>query len=219
MEKLSEFRLKEEKSFLSVRDEIVRRGNERFEFVRIKKATSVWKGVRLCGFLLTIEELGVKSFHGYNFTKGNQWVALCLARQYIKEEGLDISMSVTNATTSILKRLGFKESFKIVGVRVMRLVKDKRGFAGVPLLVNAIIAAIAGGGIAEGISAIAGAGKNSQPAPAPLPTETAAASTATAAQTQARQSALIAGGQTNVTEGSGIILGGDVSSVTLVGSN
>ena len=52
-----------------------------------------------------------------------------------------------------------------------------------------------------------------------LPTETAAASTATAAQTQARQSALSAGGNTNVTGGSGIIVGGDVSSVTLVGSS
>lgn len=83
----------------------------------------------------------------------------------------------------------------------------------------AIFIALAGAGVAEGVNALTSTPKSpSSTAPA-LPSETAAASTAQAAQTQQRQSALAAGGQTNVTQGAGIILGSDVSSVTLVGSS
>lgn len=80
-------------------------------------------------------------------------------------------------------------------------------------------AVLAGGGIAEGINALTSTPKSPSVTAPTAPTETAAANTATAAQTQARQQALMAGGQTNVTGGSGIILGSDVHSVTLVGSS
>lgn len=74
------------------------------------------------------------------------------------------------------------------------------------------------GGLVEGGIALSQAGGN-KPQSATLPSETAAANTAQAAQTQSRQAALAAGGSTNVTGGSGIILGSDISSVTLVGSS
>ena len=86
-----------------------------------------------------------------------------------------------------------------------------------PAIIGIIAAVVGGVGIGLGIEALNSAPK--APAQAPLPTETAAANTASAAQTQQRQSALAAGAATNVTQGSGIILGSDVSSVSLVGTN
>lgn len=52
-----------------------------------------------------------------------------------------------------------------------------------------------------------------------IPSMTDAKSTAQDAQTSQRQAALRAGAATNVTGGSGIVLGSDVSSLTLVGSS
>ena len=61
--------------------------------------------------------------------------------------------------------------------------------------------------------------KDSAPGLPAIPSMDTASSTALDAQTQQRQSALRAGGQTNITGGSGIIIGSDVSSLTLVGSS
>lgn len=89
------------------------------------------------------------------------------------------------------------------------------------MAITGIIAAIAGAGIVEGVSALTSSSKTASqgPAQATLPSETTASSSAQTAQTQSRQSALAAGGGTNVTSGSGIILGSDVSAITLVGSS
>lgn len=87
-----------------------------------------------------------------------------------------------------------------------------------PAVIPIIIAAVAGAGIAEGINALETSGKNKQPALPAVPSLDSAATTAQGAQTTARQAALAGGGQTNITGGSGIILGSDVSSLTLVGS-
>jgi len=84
-------------------------------------------------------------------------------------------------------------------------------------VVDVIIGAAIGFGAAEGIGALTSNPK--QPASPTAPSTTTAAATATAAQTSQRQAALSSGGQTNVTSGSGIILGQDVSSVSLVGSS
>jgi hypothetical protein len=72
--------------------------------------------------------------------------------------------------------------------------------------------------IGEGINALTHSPKNPSDTAPTLPTEISASNTAQQAQTQQRQAALAAGGNTNVTGGSGIILGQDVNSVTLVGS-
>ena len=87
----------------------------------------------------------------------------------------------------------------------------------IPSLVLGLSAGLAVGGAVAGIEALSSSPKS--PSQATLPSETAAANTAQAAQTQSRQAALAAGGSTNVTGGSGIILGSEVTSLSLVGSS
>jgi hypothetical protein len=83
-----------------------------------------------------------------------------------------------------------------------------------------IAVAALGGAVAEGVNALATSSKNSQPPALPAtPSLDTAQSTAQGAQTQQRQAALAAGGSTNITNGTGIVLGSDVSSLTLVGSS
>lgn len=88
-----------------------------------------------------------------------------------------------------------------------------------PAIIPIVVAIAAGAGIAEGINALDSSSKNKAPSMPALPSMTSASETAGTAQTQQRQAALAAGGQTNVTSGSGIVLGSDVQSVTLVGSS
>lgn len=109
MEKLSKFRLREENNFELVRNEIIKRGNEYFEYQGIIKAVSIWRGVILSGFFLTMEYDGIKSFHGFNFTKGNQWDAVRLSRQYVEQEGIKYSGAVSRGTEILLRRIGFKK--------------------------------------------------------------------------------------------------------------
>jgi hypothetical protein len=73
-------------------------------------------------------------------------------------------------------------------------------------------------GLAESVVGMTSASKAQQPGMPAAPSMTEAQGTATEAQTEQRRSALAAGAGTNVTGGSGIILGGDISSATLVGS-
>lgn len=80
-----------------------------------------------------------------------------------------------------------------------------------------IIAAVAGAGIAEGINALSSSPK--QPSMPAAPSLEDASANANKAQTQQRQAALVSGGQTNITGGSGIVLGSDVQSLTLVGAS
>ena len=84
------------------------------------------------------------------------------------------------------------------------------------MAIDVIIGALIGGGLAEGVNALTHTPK--QPGLPSAPDMGVAQDTATNAQTQQRQASLAAGGQTNVTGGSGIILGSDVNSVTLVGT-
>ena len=78
---------------------------------------------------------------------------------------------------------------------------------------------IGGAAIGAGVEALTSTPKSPSTTAPAAPTETAAANTAQAAQTQSRQAALAAGGSTNVTGGSGIILGSEVTSLSLVGSS
>ena len=81
----------------------------------------------------------------------------------------------------------------------------------------AITAGVAG--LAEGIIGMTDASKAQSSLQSPAaPSMTEAQGTATEAQTAQRRSALAAGAGTNITQGSGIILGSDISSVTLTGS-
>jgi len=91
--------------------------------------------------------------------------------------------------------------------------------AGMSILAGtAIVGGVAG--LAEGIVGMTEASsKDGQPAQAAAPSTATAQQTATEAQTAQRRSALAAGGETNVTGGSGIILGSDISSISLVGSS
>ena len=84
-------------------------------------------------------------------------------------------------------------------------------------LVGAGVVGLAGFGLAEGISAMTST--PSVPGQPTAPSTATAQQTATEAQTAQRRSVLAAGAGTNVTGGSGIILGSDVSSVSLVGTN
>ena len=83
-------------------------------------------------------------------------------------------------------------------------------------VVGASMIGLAGFGLVEGISAMTST--PGQPAQATAPNTATAQQTATEAQTAQRRSALAAGAGTNITQGSGIILGSDISSVTLTGS-
>ena len=82
-----------------------------------------------------------------------------------------------------------------------------------------LLGGLLAGGIAEGVNALTSSGKNKMPGLPAAPSIDSAGATALDAQTQQRQAALLAGGQTNITGGSGIVLGSDVNAVTLVGSS
>lgn len=75
----------------------------------MKRAVGIYYGDTLCLYLLTAYYNNVRSFHGYNFVKGAQWLLLPFARQYIKEENIEWSSYNTPETKAILRRLGFKE--------------------------------------------------------------------------------------------------------------
>ena len=92
-----------------------------------------------------------------------------------------------------------------------KFIFNNKGF------IDIIIGAILGAGLAEGISALTSTPK--APSMPAAPSLTSASDTANTAQTQQRQAALAAGGNTNVTSGTGIVLGSDVQSLTLVGSS
>ena len=60
--------------------------------------------------------------------------------------------------------------------------------------------------------------KGSEPAPAPLPDPNAAAQTALDAQNKDRRTLLASGGRTDLTSGSGMLLGSDINSLNVGGS-
>lgn len=88
-----------------------------------------------------------------------------------------------------------------------------------PILVLEIAEIATAAAVGFGAAELLNSSNPKQPGTPTTPSQNTAAQTATQAQTQQRQAALAAGGQTNVTGGSGIVLGSDVNSVTLVGAS
>jgi len=105
---LLKLNLKEEKNFTEVVYKCIIRGEEWFDPNTIDKAVSINDEKYLLGFLLTIQYKGIKSFHGFNFTKNREWEAIAIAREYIKKENLIYSAGNKEGTKRILERLGFK---------------------------------------------------------------------------------------------------------------
>ena len=87
----------------------------------------------------------------------------------------------------------------------------------IPAIIAIATVTAAVGGIIEGAIGLSESSKT--PSTPAAPSTATAQQTATEAQTAQRRSVLAAGGGTNVTGGSGIILGSDISSVSLVGSS
>lgn len=114
------FLLLECADFEEVKNEIVRRGEADFEYHTIKRAVAIWHDHTLCGFLMTCEFNGVKSFHGFKFVKGGLQFQMPMTRKYIDEEGLEFSSYLTRKTEMLLKILGFKEIGNFNGVPIMR---------------------------------------------------------------------------------------------------
>lgn len=95
-----------------------------------------------------------------------------------------------------------------------KFICNNKGFADI---IIALVAGLAAGGIAEGISALSSSPKT--PGLPATPSLDSASTTAQADQTAQRRALLAAGGNTNITNGTGIVLGSDVNSVSLVGSS
>lgn len=87
---------------------------------------------------------------------------------------------------------------------------------GGPALIPVVVGALAVSGIASEVVSLFNQPK--APGLPPVPSLSDSEKAAKDAQTQQRRAVLAAGGMTNVSGGTGIILGSDVSSVSLVGS-
>lgn len=77
--------------------------------VGIVRAVSIWHEEILCGYFLTCEYEGVRSFHGFKFVKGGLEIQIPLVRKYIEEEKLEFSVYKTKETRAVLRILGFKD--------------------------------------------------------------------------------------------------------------
>ena len=91
-----------------------------------------------------------------------------------------------------------------------RFIFNENGFF------TAVFLGLAGFAIGEMFSS-SSSSKNNSPAQAPLPSIQASSQTAQASQGQSRAAALAAGGLTDYTGGTGIVLGSDVKSACLIG--
>lgn len=114
------FELKEESDFEAVRDEIVKRGEGSFDHTTISRAVSVWHDYILCGYFITCQFGGQRSFHGFKFVKGGLEFQLPMTRKYIDQEQLQYSAYLTKETRALLRVLGFKDIGSFEGVPVMR---------------------------------------------------------------------------------------------------
>ena len=88
--------------------------------IGIVRAVSIWHDDLLCGYLLTCDYDGFRSFHGFKFVKDGLVYQLEFARRYIEEEKLTISAYNKKETRAILRVLGFKEIGSKDGVFVAR---------------------------------------------------------------------------------------------------
>lgn len=110
----NKFRWHEEKDFESV---MKRCGDHKAGIVR---AVSIWHDDLLCGYFLTCEYGGIRSFHGFKFVKGGLEFQIPMARKYIAEEKLEYSAYITKQTGAVLRVLGFKDIGSRNGVFVAR---------------------------------------------------------------------------------------------------
>jgi hypothetical protein len=111
----------EETDFERVCEEIKKRGEE-IDGEFVKRVVSIWDDDLLCGYFLTCEYAGVRSFHGFKFSKGKLDIQLPLCRKYLEEERLEYSAYKTRKTKAILKILGFKDFFKQNNITVVRRI-------------------------------------------------------------------------------------------------
>ncbi len=70
------------------------------------------------GYFLTCDFLGIRSFHGFKFVKGDLMIQFQMARKYIDMENLKFSSYRNKGSGAVLKRLGFKDVATINGVTV-----------------------------------------------------------------------------------------------------
>lgn len=81
----------------------------------LERCVEVWEGNNLCMYLVVIVRDGVRSFHGYNMTKGRARHAVKIALQFLKDEPKIYSChkSVDTHVNRLLKILGFQEKARI----------------------------------------------------------------------------------------------------------
>jgi len=95
-------------------------GHELFDLRTITRAMGAYKDQELWGYFLTCSFLGVKSFHGFKFKKGEMLTQMKMARKYIEVEELQYSGYRTKQAGAVLKVLGFKDVFHINGITVAK---------------------------------------------------------------------------------------------------
>ena len=88
----------------------------------IVRAVSVWHDDLLCGYLITCDSFGIRSFHGFKFVTGGLEFQMPMTRKYIEEEKLEYSMFHTNKTKAVLRILGFKEVYSKDGHTLSRKI-------------------------------------------------------------------------------------------------
>lgn len=75
---------------------------------------------KLCGYFLTCDYLGIKSFHGFKFSKGQLNIQFKMASKYLEIEKLKYSGYKNKETKVFLRALGFKEILHINGITIAK---------------------------------------------------------------------------------------------------
>ena len=78
----------------------------------IERCVEVWEGEKLCGYFIIAEKDGIRSFHGYNLTKGRTRHALRMCFEFLREERgklYSCHLQANKRVNRLLKLLGFKD--------------------------------------------------------------------------------------------------------------
>lgn len=104
-----------------IKDILFHTFQESLDVQNIKRAMGAYdQDQKLCGYFLTCEYLGYRSFHGFKFSKGQLDIQFKMTRKYLELEKLEYSGYRNKETKVFLRALGFKEIFHINGITIAK---------------------------------------------------------------------------------------------------
>lgn len=118
------FRLEDVTNFTWVKDEVRKRDPEFRDYPNeyFERCVAVYEDKVLHGFFITCTHVGIRSFHGYKFTKDRISEQMELAKKYIAMEKLEFSSYTNKKAGAALRLLGFKDLCVLDGVHIARKI-------------------------------------------------------------------------------------------------